>query len=35
MNKRQVIFLWIIAIALGGAVATLKLTQKQTGQNIT
>ena len=30
MNKRQVIILWVIAIALGGAVAALKLTQKDT-----
>jgi hypothetical protein len=35
MNKRQVIILWVIAIALGGAVATLKLTQKDTGKSAT
>ncbi len=29
MNKRQVIFLWLIAIALGGAVAYVKCGQKQ------
>jgi Fic family protein len=28
MNKRQVIILWVIAIALGGAVAAVKLTAK-------
>ena len=35
MNKRQVIILWVIAIALGGAVATLKLTQKDTAGSAT
>ena len=35
MNKRQVIILWVIAIALGGAVATLKLTQKDTTKSAT
>jgi hypothetical protein len=30
MNKRQVLILWIIAIALGGGVAFLKFGQKQT-----
>ena len=35
MNKRQVIILWVIAIALGGAVATLKLTQKDTSKSAT
>ena len=29
MNKRQVIILWIIAIALGGGVAFIKFGQKQ------
>lgn len=35
MNKRQVIILWIIAIALSGAVAALKLTQKDTTKSAT
>ena len=35
MNKRQVIILWVIAIALGGAVAFLKLTQKDTTKSAT
>ncbi len=35
MNKRQVTILWVIAIALGAAVATLKLTQKDTGKSAT
>jgi hypothetical protein len=35
MNKRQVIILWIIAIALGSAVGLLKLTQKDTTQSAT
>jgi len=35
MNKRQVIILWIIAIALGGAVATLKFTEKDTTKSAT
>lgn len=35
MNKRQVIILWVIAIALGGAVAALKLTQKDTTKSAT
>lgn len=35
MNKRQVILLWIIAIALSGAVAALKLTQKDTTKSAT
>ena len=35
MNKRQVIILWIIAIALGGAVAALKLTQKDGAKSAT
>ena len=29
MNKRQVIILWVIAVALGAAVTTVKLSQKQ------
>jgi hypothetical protein len=29
MNKRQVTILWVIAIALGAAVATVKISQKQ------
>jgi hypothetical protein len=35
MNKRQVIILWVIAIALGGAVTALKFTQKDTTKNAT
>ena len=35
MNKRQVIILWIIALALGGAVAALKLSQKDTTKSAT
>jgi hypothetical protein len=35
MNKRQVIILWIIAIALGAAVAAVKLTQKDTARSAT
>lgn len=35
MNKRQVIILWIIAIALGSAVGLLKLTQKDTTKSAT
>ena len=35
MNKRQVIILWIIAIALGSAVAVVKLTQKDTTESAT
>ncbi len=35
MNKRQVITLWIIAIALGAAVAAVKLTQKDSAQSAT
>ena len=35
MNKRQVIILWVIAIALGGAVTALKLTQKDTTKSAT
>ncbi len=35
MNKRQVIILWVIAIALGAAVATVKLTQKDTTKSAT
>jgi hypothetical protein len=35
MNKRQVIILWIIAIALGGAVGLVKLTQKDTTTSAT
>lgn len=35
MNKRQVIILWVIAIALGGAVTAVKLSQKQTQQSAT
>ena len=35
MNKRQVIILWIIAIALGGAVGIVKLTQKDTTKSAT
>ena len=35
MNKRQVIILWIIAIALGSAVGVVKLTQKDTSKSAT
>jgi hypothetical protein len=35
MNKRQVIILWIIAIVLGGAVAAVKLAQKDGSQSAT
>ena len=35
MNKRQVIILWVIAIALGAAVAAVKLTQKDTTKSAT
>lgn len=35
MNKRQVIILWVIAIALGGAVAVMKLTEKDTTKSAT
>ena len=35
MNKRQVIILWVIAIALGGAVTAVKLTQKDTTKSAT
>jgi hypothetical protein len=35
MNKRQVIILWIIAIALGSAVGVVKLTQKDTTKSAT
>jgi hypothetical protein len=35
MNKRQVIILWIIAIALGSAVGVVKLTQKDTTESAT
>lgn len=35
MNNRQVIFLWIIAIALGGAVAFVKFGQKQSTASTT
>jgi hypothetical protein len=35
MNKRQVIILWIIAIALGAAVTAVKLTQKDTSKSAT
>lgn len=35
MNKRQVIILWVIAIALGGAVTAIKLTQKDTTKSAT
>jgi hypothetical protein len=35
MNKRQVIILWIIAIALGSAVGLLKITQKDTTKSAT
>lgn len=35
MNKRQVIILWAVAIALGGAVATVKLSQNQSTHSAT
>jgi len=35
MNKRQVIIFWVIAIVLGAAVATLKLTRQQTIRSAT
>lgn len=35
MNKRQVIILWIIALALGATVAGVKLTQKDTTKSAT
>ena len=35
MNKRQVIILWVIAIALGAAVAAVKLSQNQTTRSAT
>ncbi|MBC8127746.1 MAG: DUF4340 domain-containing protein [Gloeobacteraceae cyanobacterium ES-bin-144] len=35
MNKRQVIILWVIAIALGAAVLILKLNQKDTNESAT
>ena len=35
MNKRQVLIFWVIAIALGGAVAAIKLTHKQTAVSTT
>jgi hypothetical protein len=35
MNSRQVIVLWIIAIALGGAVAIVKLGQKKSADSAT
>ena len=35
MNKRQVIILWVIAIALGIAVTTVKLNQKQSNRSAT
>ena len=35
MNKRQVIILWVIAIALGGAVTAVKLTRQHTAQSST
>ncbi|MEO8616029.1 MAG: DUF4340 domain-containing protein [Luteolibacter sp.] len=35
MNKRQVIILWVIAIALGIAVTTVKLNQKQSTHSAT
>ncbi len=35
MNKRQVIILWVIAIALGAAVTAVKLTQKDTSKSAT
>ncbi len=35
MNKRQVIILWAIAIALGGGVAAVKLSQNQSSHSAT
>lgn len=35
MNKRQVIILWVIALALGATVAAVKLTQKDTTKSAT
>lgn len=35
MNKRQVLIFWVIALALGGAVTALKLTQKETTKSAT
>ena len=35
MNKRQVIILWVIAIALAGAVTAVKLSQTQTHESAT
>ena len=35
MNKRQVIILWVIAIALGVAVAAIKLTRDESNQSAT
>ena len=35
MNKRQVIILWVIAIALGAAVAAVKLSQNQATRSAT
>ena len=35
MNKRQVTILWVIAIALGAAVAAVKLSQNQTTRSAT
>jgi hypothetical protein len=35
MNKRQVTILWVIAIALGAAVAVVKLNQNQSNQSAT
>jgi hypothetical protein len=35
MNKRQVLILWVIAVALGGAVTAVKLSQKQSTDSAT
>lgn len=35
MNKRQVIILWVIAVALGAAVAAVKLSQDKTTHSAT
>ena len=35
MNKRQVIILWAVAIALGGGVAAVKLSQNQSTHSAT
>ncbi|HEX7261051.1 MAG TPA: hypothetical protein VF258_04495, partial [Luteolibacter sp.] len=35
MNKRQVTILWVIAIALGAAVAVVKLSQNQSARSAT